>query len=417
MMIGESEAMSTPAPLDSSTPTTPVTFDATPNVQLSVDPTEPDAVDHVNWDVSSTTMLSTDTTKPDTLWKSESTTQNYRPTIIGVSIGVSLGFLALGLLFYILRRYREHNALRTPTAHFPPDHIYYTDNQIIARAELDTAPNAIAELQANNEPIELDGSEIAIPDLRNRNSVASELEGSAGVPFDPNYRNSVSTSVDENRWSNVSSLAPSQAHRAMAGRPSVAESLSIVSQQHHGSGQDVFLTPPRPRASHRLSRPTSGLLPDIELPDDGSLSTPKSSSVAVRKQDSNDTRESCEREQVVAVPELHEGKQSPVSETAYTSDEAPQAGKGAQAGENSHQGETANEGEVLRKSGTDAQAGEVIQASEITSEVEAARKSEDSQQSDVKLQAAQDMQAGKKAREGETAREIATQTHNSEQTR
>ena len=93
--------------------------------------------------------------------------------------------VALGLLFYILRRYREQKLLSTPTTYFPLDHIYSTDNQVIAKAELDTQPNAIAELDGRNGPIELDNTEIAGPDLRNRNVIVSELEGSRGITSGP----------------------------------------------------------------------------------------------------------------------------------------------------------------------------------------------------------------------------------------
>ena len=327
--------------------------------------------------------------KPDP----EITAKSNRPTMIGVAVGVPIGLVGIALLLYVLRWYLQYRKSCTATVYFPPDPINPFADRIIPKIELDALPNAIHELDGTTAPSELGNSTSAVVGPKRPSSIVSELEGSPVTPSDQINRASMAMTRNQNRWSNVSSLAPSQAHRAMAARPSIAESLSTVSQQHHGSGQDAFLTPPRPHASHRLSRPTSGLLPKVGVADDEIHSTPKPDTAVETKQERNDIKEQHEGEQAVAVQQTHEDEQICITETVHVSGEA------AQASESSHEGETADEGEVLCKSGTDAQAGEVMQASEITSEVEAARKSEDSQQSDVKLQSAQDMQSGEKQHE------------------
>ena len=383
------------------TATPPATSDASSNAELSVDTTEPYGIGPVNSDASPTSILATD--RPDALSKPESTSQRYRPTIIGVSIAVPLGLLGLGLLFYIRRRYREDNLLHTPTVHFPPDHIYYTDNQVIAKAELDTCPNAIAEL---DEPIELDASETAInamPDPRNRNSVTSELEGSAGIPSALSNRISAAVAANEVRWSDVSSLAPSQAQDAATARPSIAETLSIVSQQQHGSGQDVFLTPPRPHASHRLSRPTSGFLPDIEIPEEHKSLTPQSSIIGANKQSTRDEQEGKHANTVQE--EGHEGEQLSISETAHTGDEAAQAGQNAEVGRNSHAVNTVNDGNRSYESATNAQTGEIAEVGEESHGGQDVPGSKDSNESGSEAQTGGAVQVDENCHEAETVDE------------
>jgi hypothetical protein len=253
------------------------------------------------------------------------------------------------------------------------------------------ATNAIHELDGTTAPSELENSTSAVADPKRPSSIVSELEGSPVTPSDPNKRASMATSLNQRRSSNASSLAPPRVNRKVAARPSNAEALSIVSQQHHGSGQDVFLTPPRPHASHRLSRPTSGLLPEIETSDDGIPSTPKLNTVAASEQGENAKEESHEGEQTIAVQ-----SSSPISATADTIGE--NAGQSANVGESSHEGETTSECEVSSKIRVDAQEAEEVQAGEIASGAEAAHSSDDLQQSDVELQ------ADEESRDNETAR-------------
>jgi hypothetical protein len=207
--------------------------------------------------------------------------------------------------------------------------------------------------------------------------------------------------LNENRWSNVSSLAPPPAHQSSRAI------LSIVSQQHHGSGQDVFLTPPSPNAWHRLSRPTSGLLPEIEVADDETHSTPKCSTITANREGNSGIHESNESGQAVADRGTHGGEQDAISETARTS------GESARAGERPHEREAADEDELSRKSGTKVHSGEVMHAGKITSEVEAAHKCEDVQQSDANERAAEDMQPGEGQNENTTPHEADPQAQSS----
>ena len=329
--------------------------------------------------------------------KSSSATNNHRSTIIGVAIGVPLGLLGIVLLSFILRRHLKNKALHTATSvvYFPPDPIDPCATRIFPKIELDTTPNAIYELDGASAPSELEVSVSVSVGARRPLSAISELEGSPVTPPDPTSRASVATTLNEIRWSNVSSLAPPPAHQSSRAI------LSIVSQQHHGSGQDVFLTPPRPNASHRLSRPTSGLLPEIEVADDETHSTPKSSTITANKEGNSGIHESNESEQAVADRGTHGGKQDAISETARTSGERP------------HEREAADEDELSRKSGTKGQSGEVMHAGKITSEVEAAHECEDVQQSDANERAAEDMQPGEGQNENTTPHEADSQAQSS----
>lgn len=182
----------------------------------------------------------------------------------------------------------------------------------------------------------------------------------------------------------------------------------------------MFLTPPRPHASHRLSRPTSGLLPEIAVSDDNIPLTPKLSDISASRQGSNETGKIHEDEQAVAAQETQEGEQPPISETVHTNGEATQTGESAQAGENTqaggsaqagktpHEGETANEDKASRKSDTEAQASEVMQDPGITSRVEADNEGGLQHENGMNAQAAQGMQAGEEPQKGETVHETNT---------
>lgn len=320
--------------------------------------------------------VATSTLPVDTELESRTSAESRRSTVIGVSVGVPIGLVGIALLLYVLRRYLKYRESCTATVYFPPDPIDPFATRIFPKIELDALPNAIHELDGITAPSELENSKSAVTDPKRPLSIVSELEGSPVILPGPTSRASVATALNENRWSNVSSLAPPPAHQSSRAI------LSIVSQQHHGSGQDVFLTPPRPHGSHRLFRLTSGLLPEIEVADDETHSTPKSSTTTANKQGNSYIHESNESEQAVADRGTHESEKDAMSETARTSGEMP------------HGREAADEDEVSRKSGTKVQSGEVMHAGKITSEVEAAHKCEDVQQSDANERAAEDMQPG-----------------------
>jgi hypothetical protein len=213
----------------------------------------------------------------------------------------------------------------------------------------------------------------------------SELEGSPGKPSEPTNRTSLSTTLNETRWSNVSSLAPPPAYRAAGTKASIVDSLQSRNPQRPGSGQEVFLMPPRPHASHRLSRPTSGLLPEIELPEGETSLTPKSSGIFSANELGGDNAQTAhEGGQAKGAHETHEGEPSPNPEIARKS------GAAAQASE-------------------EAQAGEEVQAGEVAQESKTGNESEDAHTSGTKAQKVEDMQEGEEAREGES-------THNGNET-
>jgi hypothetical protein len=92
--------------------------------------------------------------------------------ILGITLGLPLGLSAVALISYIVHRHIKLRALNASTnVHFPPDPIDPFASRVIAKAELDTQPNAFAELYAHNVPSELEGSS-------SRVSVLSELGGS-----------------------------------------------------------------------------------------------------------------------------------------------------------------------------------------------------------------------------------------------
>lgn len=329
--------------------------------------------------------------------ESRTSTESRRPTIIGVSVGVPIGLVAITLLLCVLRRYLKYRESCIATVYFPTDPIDPSATIIFPKIELDALPNAIHELDGTTAPSEPGRSTSAVKDPRRPPSIFSELEGSPVISPDPNDRASEATTLKENRWSDVSSLAPPALHRSSRARSSIVETLSIVSQQHHGSLQDVFLTPPRPHASHRLSRPASGLLSNVEVPDDEAPSTPKPSTVAVSQKDSNDIQES------------HEGEQVSACGTAQPGGQVKKAGEVVQSGESAQETETTDEGKVSRKSSTEVPTNEFTQVGGIASEAEAASESEDSQRGDMKLHTTEDIQEGEKQHEGTAPHEADTQ--------
>jgi len=245
--------------------------------------------------------------------------------ILGVTIGVPLGLIAVAFVSYIVHRHLKLRAVNANTsAHFPPDPIDPFATRIIARAELDTQPNAIAELDGNNKPSEVDGSEPA--NARRSPSALSELEGSQVVPSDPSNRVSVSTTANEARFSNSSSLVPPSTHRVITARASVAASLQSVGQES--------LLPPRPHVSHRLSRPTSGHIHAVGVADGAPFLTRKFSIASLNEKSSSSVQQAHESKQAELVNEKHGDEQDTNSEKAHRSDEAT-----TQDGGSTHVGE------------------------------------------------------------------------------
>jgi len=91
--------------------------------------------------------------------------------ILGLTLGLSLGLSIIASISYMVHRHVKRKAVKAKThVHFPSDLIDPFASRIIARAELDTQPNAITELYSNNAPSEVEGSSSRIAAL-------SELEG------------------------------------------------------------------------------------------------------------------------------------------------------------------------------------------------------------------------------------------------
>lgn len=193
---------------------------------------------------------------PSSTTNSPSSSSSPTSTIIGTTVAVPLGLIALGLLTYFLRRHRKREALYCPAANtdvfLPPNVTYGADDKSFSKVELDTQPNALVELHSNNVPIELEGSPTAVPH--------------------PSDRISVMSTPRNNRHSSTSSLTP------------MATCLQAVSQQRYGSDQSSYLIPSHP---YRLSRHASGLLPTIEVSGTESLWPPKPSSVSSSNQGTN----------------------------------------------------------------------------------------------------------------------------------
>jgi hypothetical protein len=296
-----------------------------------------------------------------------------------------MGLIGAPILLYLLHRYLKYRASCTATVYYPPDPINPFANSVFPKAELDTCPNAIAELDGKSIPKELDGFGSAAVDQRHRSSIVSELEGSEVGPSDPSKRISLATTANETRWSDVSSLAPPPAHRAVAARPSIAESLQNgTQQQHHGWVQETLFAP-RSHAPHRLSRPTSGLQYAMQVSEGDISLTPMSSNVGCNQQ-ASDKAQTVAQDGTAAndVRETHEGELSPNPE------EARKSGAAAQANE-------------------EAPAGEEVQAGEVAQESKTGNESEDAHTSGTKAQKVEDMQEGEEAREGES-------THNGNET-
>jgi hypothetical protein len=172
-------------------------------------------------------------------------------TILAVSIAVPLGLIALGLLFWILRRHQKHKAHSTSSANqdvfFPPD-----SPQTQPKAELDTQQPIHSEKYQQDVPSELEGSPILVHPPTSPGPVAQTAS------YDPRtYRvSSLSPSeaaTDLSRWSEVSSMGP-PSNRQSAG----AAGLLAVSQQHYGGGGQQ-------QQQYQPYRPPSGLPPPAEL--------------------------------------------------------------------------------------------------------------------------------------------------------
>lgn len=164
------------------------------------------------------------------------------PIILGVSIGVPLGLIALALVLYTLRRQRKHKANMIANPHndafFPPDPPAFPKR--FEKAELDSHPISFAEKQQHHIPTELEAS--------SPNTASNSISPMAGS--------------NDARWSAVSSLAPpAEQYPPAAGVAPMAASLHAVSQQHYGPGQNAASQ----QYTYRPYRPPTGIQPTAEL--------------------------------------------------------------------------------------------------------------------------------------------------------
>lgn len=164
------------------------------------------------------------------------------PIILGASIGVPLGLIALALVLYILRRQRKHKASMMANPHndvfFLPDPPAFPKR--FEKAELDSQPTSFAEKQQHHVP--------------------SELEASS--PNTASHSVSPMASSNDARWSAVSSLAPpTEPYPPSAGVAPMAAGLHAVSQQHYGPGQNAASK----QYTYRPYRPPTGVQPAAEL--------------------------------------------------------------------------------------------------------------------------------------------------------
>ncbi|KAM0718478.1 hypothetical protein Q7P37_005548 [Cladosporium fusiforme] len=165
---------------------------------------------------------------------SEPTKRRQLPVILGVSIGVPLGLIAGGILFYIFRRKQKHEASMTPSApntdvFFPPDATNLPTTY--EKAELDSHSASVAEQK------------------QHKHNIPTELEATSPSLNQPSTHppSSVSplTGSHDARWSAVSSLSPNpdQYTSNGTGAPPTALGLQAVGQQHYGSGQHYLYRP------------------------------------------------------------------------------------------------------------------------------------------------------------------------------
>lgn len=204
---------------------------------------------------------STNSTPANPATATEQTSSHHRSAVLGASIGVPLGLVATTVLFFILRRRLKQKAYETAVKSaifFPPDHIYSTDNYVIARIELDAFSNTISELDARPKPSELDGSANGIPGSKDckammneleDTTVKSELEGKTVVSEldatpktlpDSKTRISPATTAYDSHFSAVLS-SEHQPHAD--GMVATGTGLSIVSQRHQRTNQSYLLPP------------------------------------------------------------------------------------------------------------------------------------------------------------------------------
>ena len=165
---------------------------------------------------------------------------------------VRLPLIALGLLFWILRRHQKHKARNTPSANpdvfFPPD-----PPQTQPKAELDSQQTTYGEKYQHDVPGELEGPPVLV------NPAASPEPVAQTASYDPRtYRVSslspLEAATDVSRWSDISSMGP-PSNRASAG----AGGLLAVSQQHYGGGGQPQ------QQQYQPYRPPSGLPAPAEL--------------------------------------------------------------------------------------------------------------------------------------------------------
>jgi hypothetical protein len=177
-------------------------------------------------------------------------------TILAVSIAVPLGLIAIGLLFWILRRHQKHKARSTLSVNqdvfFPPD-----PPQTQPKAELDSQQTTYGEKYQHDVPSELEGSPVLVTPMASPEPVAQTAS------YDPRaYRVSslspTEAATDVSRWSGVSSMGPPSNRQSAAG----AAGLLAVGQQHYGGGGQPQQ---QQQQQYQPYRPPSGLPAPAEL--------------------------------------------------------------------------------------------------------------------------------------------------------
>lgn len=205
-------------------------------------------------------------TAPASVGNATSESSKTRPTttILGTSIGVPLGLVALVAVFMILRRHRKSNAPggRTPEIYFPPDLIYHPATKVLPRVELDAQSKAIHELDGKVAASQPGSSTPAVVHSKEPSTAVYELDATPRASPEPSNRISAVSTAYEPRLSNVSSLVPPvQHHPTAAGAASTPSRLQVVTQQHYGPAHSQFLIP---ESLYRLDRPLSGTLPAVQ---------------------------------------------------------------------------------------------------------------------------------------------------------
>lgn len=137
---------------------------------------------------------------------------------------------------------------------------------LVPKAELDTQPSTLAELGSGHVGTEVDTQPNTLAELP---SIIAELDstctpGELDVTSDLNRSVSLVTSSDDRRSSAVSSLAPLQDHRPLAGASPMGAALQVVGQQHSGSNDGAQSNSASQKDARRSHGYQSGMLPLLE---------------------------------------------------------------------------------------------------------------------------------------------------------